>query len=238
MKSLYFIIILIIVIFIIVSLSSYKKENMMEFVEPPAGVIISTPAMQLSYCSLNHGLNLSTDNSKHKNLSLTNSSGLKNVDIPDEARCYPYKCINKRGKITCRNEPCWIDEVYYNGEVKCGGYQVTDKKEKHTCDNKYNKNYDCTCKPDWESKKHNIKINKDKSIKKDESKNNTICIDPCTYRYYTTDDYPCDVHYIQAIEIEPNLNNYGDKICLINNDYEIRRKLKCDPLEVSLLKMD
>jgi len=194
---------------------------MMEFVEPPSGVIISNPAMQLSYCSTDHGI--------------------KNSEIPDNAKCYPYKCINKRGKITCRNEPCWIDEVYYNGTVECPGWKLSkqnnlsiNNNNKYICDNTYNKNYDCNCKepkPQQTSTKHN-----DNDNDNDNNKNNTICIDPCTYRYYTTDNYPCDVHYIQAIEIEPDMNNYGDKICLINDDYQIRRKKKCDPLEVSLLQ--
>lgn len=219
MESLYFILILIIIIFIIIFLSPLhnKKENMMEYVEPPAGVIISIPDMQLEYCSLNHGL--------------------KDEDIPLNARCYPYKCINKRGKKTLRNQTCWIDEVYYNGKIDKGGYKLNNDK-KYICDNKYNNNYDCTCKPDWKITNNNKKSVKSISNKTEQNDYNTICIDPNTYRYYKTNDYPCDIHYIQAIELEPDMDNYGDKICLINNDYEIRRKKKCDPLEISLLKIN
>ena len=224
MKSLYFIILIIIIIFILVLYSSsYKKEHMMEFVEAPAGVIISIPAMQMSYCSLD--------------------TNLQNTNIPNSARCYPYKCINKRNKITCRNEPCWADEIYYKGEVKCGGFDLSPNKTgEYKCNNKYNKNYDCDCKPDWKTdlsvdknEKKNIIDDSKKNII-DDSKKNTICIDPCSYRYYSSDDYPCDVHYIQGNELEPNLNNYGNKICLINDNYDFVRRKKCNSSEISLLQ--
>lgn len=207
MKSINFIILLILLIFLISIFSSeYKKEHMMEFVEPPSGVLVTNPQMQLTYCSTN--------------------KNLKNLDVKQNAKCYPYKCINKRGKITCRNEPCWIDEVYYNGEVECGGG--------YKCDNTYNKNYDCSCKLQPNIKKENIEI---KQNKLDEN-NNTVCIDPCTYRYYATDDYPCDVHYIQASELEPDLDNYGNKVCLINDNYDFKRRKQCKPLEVELLNIN
>ena len=220
MKLIYFIIILLIIILIISLFPSYKKEHMMEFVEPPAGVIVTIPAMQLDYCS--------TD------------KNLKNANVSDISRCYPYKCINKRGKITCRNEPCWIDEVYYNGNVECDGWEKNKENNKYICDNTYNKNYDCSCKKSH-NKNYNINDNITKNKKSNNNINNnknTICIDPCTYRYYAAGDYPCDVHYIQAIELEPDYNNYGNKICLINDDYEFAKRKKCRPLEVSLLPIE
>ena len=214
MKSINFIILLILLILLISIFSSeYKKEDMMEFVESPSGVLVTNPQMQLTYCSTN--------------------KNLKNFDVKQNVKCYPYKCINKRGKITCRNEPCWIDEVYYNGEVKCGS--------EYKCDNTYNKNYDCSCKPINESKKVkslNITKNVDNKQNKLDENNNTVCIDPCTYRYYATDDYPCDVHYIQASELEPDLDNYGNKVCLINDNYDFKRRKQCKPLEVELLNVD
>ena len=214
MKSINFILLIILIILLISIFSSaYKKEHMMEFVEPPSGVLVTNPQMQLTYCSTNQNI--------------------KNLDVKQSAKCYPYKCINKRGKITCRNEPCWIDEVYYNGEVECGG--------EYKCDNTYNKNYDCSCKPIDESKKVkslNITKNVDDKQNKLDENNNTVCIDPCTYRYYATDDYPCDVHYIQASELEPDLDNYGNKVCLINDNYDFKRRNKCKPLEVELLNIN
>lgn len=204
LMKLFVLLILILSIFFV----SSKKENMMEFVEPPSGVLISNPQMQLTYCSTN--------------------KNIKDLDVKQNAKCYPYKCINKRGKITCRNEPCWIDEVYYNGEVACGG--------EHKCDNTYNKSYDCSCK-NIPKNKLNKKTIDDKENKLDEHHNN-VCIDTCTYRYYATDDYPCDVHYIQARELEPDLNNYGNKVCLINDNYDFKRRKQCRPLEVELLPIN
>jgi hypothetical protein len=217
MKSINFIILLLLLILIISIFSStYKRENMMEFVEPPSGVLVTNPQMQLTYCSPN--------------------KNLKNLDIKQNAKCYPYKCINKRGKITCRNEPCWIDEVYYNGEVECGG--------EYKCDNTYNKNYDCSCKNiNKSNSNYNSTFTSNKQTEKTkqnkiDNDNNTVCIDPCTYRYYATDDYPCDVHYIQATELEPDMINYGNKVCLINDNYDFKRRKQCKPLEVELLNVN